>query len=176
MPNLISDFLINYLGKLAKIMISCVYRLHRTVLHKAIHKWRNTKTSNREQQKVVLKQSLYHIFHKERRRKRRRGYSLCGHWYAWLPAVVLSTEWTWLAVRGLSKGLCLAYETGHSLIFPQGVYFLCFTPPPTSGPFSWRPDIPVCTRTFLGTGSLEEVSASVKWLDKSHTLVHCFKE
>lgn len=91
--------------------------------------------------------------------KREWKYSLSSHWNAQLPAVVLSTVWTWLAVSRLSQHCALHMKQDMGL-YPLGEFTSSEPPPPplphlppeTSGPFSWRPDIPSSSGGFSGVG------------------------
>lgn len=89
-------------------------------------------------------------------------YSLSSHWNAQLPAVVLSTVWTWLAVSRLSQHCALHMKQDMGL-YPLGEFTSSGPPPPplphlppeTSGPFSWRPDIPSSSGGFSGVGVVQ---------------------
>lgn len=100
--------------------------------------------------------------------KKEWKYSLSSHWNAQLPAVVLSTVRTWLAVSRLSQHCALHMKQDMGL-YPLGEFTSSEPPPPplphlppeTSGPFSWRPDIPSSSGGFSGVGVVVEVKGEV---------------
>lgn len=95
--------------------------------------------------------------------------SLSSHWNAQLPAVVLSTVWTWLAVSRLRQHCALHMKQDMGL-YPLGEFTSSGPPPPpppnlppeTSGPFSWRPDIPSSSGGFSGLGVVGSKRGSVR--------------